>query len=153
MTPFFSGIALDVTPQIDTDGQITLHIHPAISEVTDQNKQIVMNGEIQSIPVAYSTIRETDSVVFAQSGQLVVIGGLMQEHIDNKEAGIPVLSDIPWVGGLFRHTKMTSRKSELVILLRPQVIGSPADWQRNIDMSRQRIQRLAPEFKQDWRQF
>jgi len=153
LTPFFSGIALDVTPQIDPDGQITLHIHPAISEVTDQTKQLAVNGNIQSIPVAFSTIRETDSVVFARSGQLVVIGGLMQEHIDNKEVGVPVLGDIPWIGSIFRHTKMVSRKSELVILLRPQVIGSPADWQRNIDMSRQRIERLAPEFKQDWRQF
>ena len=152
-TPFFSGIALDVTPQIDADGQITLHIHPAISEVTDQYKQIRAFGVNQSLPLAYSTIRETDSVVFARSGQLVVIGGLMQEYNDNKDVGIPVLGDLPGIGSLFRHSQLRSRKSELVILLRPQVIGSSADWQRNIDISRQRLKRLAPELKQDWRTF
>ncbi len=152
-TPFFSGIALDVTPQIDSDGQITLHIHPAISDVKDQYKQIKAFGVDQSLPLAYSTIRETDSVVYARSGQLVVIGGLMQEYIDNLEAGIPVLSDLPGIGGLFRHTQMRSRKSELVILLRPQVIGTPADWQRNLDITRKRMERLGPVSKQDWRTF
>ena len=152
-TPFFSGIALDVTPQIDSSGNITLHIHPSISEVVDQNKHINAFGTEQNIPLAYSTIRESDSVIYAHSGQLVVIGGLMQEHIDNKEAGIPILGKLPGIGGLFRHTKMVSQKSELVILLRPQVIGSPADWQRTFDATRQRVEQLAPELKQDWRQF
>lgn len=153
LTPFFSGIALDVTPQIDSHGKITLHIHPTVSEVVDQNKQINAFGENQSIPVAFSTIRESDSVVYANSGQLVVIGGLMQENIDMKESGVPVLSDIPGIGALFRHTKSVSRKSELVILLRPQVIGSPADWQNSLDASKERIQQISPKFQQNWRQF
>ncbi|MEE4253215.1 MAG: pilus (MSHA type) biogenesis protein MshL [Desulfuromusa sp.] len=153
LTPFFSGIALDVTPQIDSQGKITLHIHPTVSEVVDQNKQINVFGVNQTIPVAYSTIRESDSVVYADSGQLVVIGGLMKENTDNEESGVPVLSDIPGIGGLFRHTKSVSRKSELVILLRPQVIVSPADWQRSLDASRQRINQISPKFQQNWRQF
>ena len=153
LTPFFSGIALDVTPQIDAHGQITLHIHPTVSEVVDQNKQINAFGVNQSIPVAFSTIRESDSVVYASSGQLVVIGGLMQENIDMQESGVPLLSDIPGLGTLFRHTKSVSRKSELVILLRPQVIGSPFDWEASLDASRQRIQQISPKFQQNWRQF
>jgi len=153
LTPFFSGIALDVTPQIGPQGKITLHIHPTVSEVVDQNKQINAFGVNQTIPVAFSTIRESDSVVYAESGQLVVIGGLMKENTDKEESGVPVLSDIPGLGALFRHTKSVSRKSELVILLRPQVIVSPADWQRNLDASRQRVNRISPEFKQNWRQF
>lgn len=153
LTPFFSGIALDVTPQISANGQITLHIHPTVSEVVDQNKQINVFGVNQSIPVAFSTIRESDSVVYANSGQLVVIGGLMQENTDKEESGVPVLSKIPGLGALFRHTKATSRKSELVILLRPQVIGSPADWEAALEASRQRINQLAPDTQQNWRQF
>ncbi|MCF6266317.1 MAG: pilus (MSHA type) biogenesis protein MshL [Desulfuromusa sp.] len=153
LTPFFSGIALDVTPQISANGQIILHIHPTVSEVVDQNKQINAFGVDQSIPVAFSTIRESDSVVFANSGQLVVIGGLMQENIETKESGIPILSDIPGLGALFRHTKSISRKSELVILLRPQVIGSPADWAASLDASRQRIEQISPQLQQNWRQF
>ncbi len=153
LTPFFSGIALDVTPQINSNGQIILHIHPTVSEVVDQNKQIDVFGVSQNIPVAFSTIRESDSVVYASSGQLVVIGGLMQEHIDKEESGVPVLSDLPGIGSLFRHTKSISRKSELVILLRPQVIGSPEDWEASLDASRQRIEQISPQFQQDWRQF
>ncbi|MEA3362034.1 MAG: pilus (MSHA type) biogenesis protein MshL [Thermodesulfobacteriota bacterium] len=153
LTPFFSGIALDVTPQIDPNGQIILHIHPTVSEVVDQNKQINVFGVNQSIPVAFSTVRESDSVVHARSGQLVVIGGLMQDKTVKDESGIPVLSKIPGLGSLFRHTQSTSRKSELVILLRPQVIGSPADWETSLDVSRQRIKQIAPQFQQNWRQF
>jgi MSHA biogenesis protein MshL len=153
LTPFFSGIALDVTPQIDRQGSITLHIHPTVSEVVDQNKSINAFGIDQQLPLAFSTVRETDSVVRAQSGQLVVIGGLMQDTISKDESGIPVLSKIPGLGALFRHTKSSSTKSELVILLRPQVIGSPADWQQTLDASRQRIDQLAPQFQNNWRQF
>ncbi len=149
LTPFFSGIALDVTPQIDVSGGITLHIHPSVSEVVDQTKRI----SDQDIPLAYSTIRESDSVVYARNGQLVVIGGLMKETTDEKESGVPILSDIPGLGALFRHTKSTSSKSELVILLQPQVIESNADWKTSIDASRQRIDNLAPELQQQWRKF
>ncbi|MBN1958775.1 MAG: pilus (MSHA type) biogenesis protein MshL [Desulfuromonadales bacterium] len=153
LTPFFSGIALDVTPQIDPNGQITLHIHPTVSEVVDQNKQINVFGVNQSIPVAFSTVRESDSVVHASSGQLVVIGGLMQENTTKEEAGVPVLSKLPGVGALFRHTRSSSRKSELVILLRPQVISTPADWETSLNETRQRIDRLAPQLQKNWRQF
>ncbi|NOQ42186.1 MAG: pilus (MSHA type) biogenesis protein MshL, partial [Desulfuromusa sp.] len=86
-------------------------------------------------------------------GQLVVIGGLMQEKTVKDESGIPVLSKIPVLGSLFRHTKSSSRKSELVILLRPQVIGSPADWETSLDASRQRIKKIATKFQQNWRQY
>ena len=153
LTPFFSGIALDVTPQIDRQGSITLHIHPTVSELVDQNQSINAFGVDQELPLAFSTVRETDSVVRAQSGQLVVIGGLMQDNVTKDESGVPVLSKIPGLGALFRHTRSSSTKSELVILLRPQVIGSPADWQQSLDASRRRIDQLAPEFQTNWRQF
>lgn len=153
LTPFFSGIALDVTPQIDASGQITLHIHPTVSEVVDQNKQINVFGVNQSIPVAFSTVRESDSVVHARSGQLVVIGGLMQENTTQEESGVPVLSKLPGIGSLFRHTSSSSQKSELVILLRPQVIGSPEDWKSHLDASRRRIDQMAPTMQKNWRSF
>jgi MSHA biogenesis protein MshL len=153
LTPFFSGIALDVTPQIDAQGWITLHVHPTVSEVVDQKKMIQAFGASQSLPLAFSKVRETDSVVRARSGQLVVIGGLMEENITKDEAGVPLLSKIPGLGALFRHTKSTSHKSELVILLRPQVIGSPADWAADLDVSRSRLQQLAPQLQNNWRSF
>ncbi|MCK4502051.1 MAG: pilus (MSHA type) biogenesis protein MshL, partial [Desulfuromonadales bacterium] len=153
LTPFFSGIALDVTPQIDPHGGITLHIHPAVSEVVDQTKRISAFGVDQNIPLALSTIRESDSVVFARSGQLIVIGGLMQEKTLKDDAGVPLLSDIPGLGSLFRHTKSKSIKSELIILLRPLVIDNATGWDASLDASKQRIDRLAPQFQKEWRKF
>lgn len=153
LTPFFSGIALDVTPQIDRQGRITLHIHPTVSEVVDQNKSINAFGVDQQLPLAFSTVRETDSVVYAESGQLVVIGGLMQENTTKDEAGVPLLGKIPGVGALFRHTKASSSKSELVILLRPQVVGGPEDWEAALQDSRRRVDELAPQLQKNWRQF
>ncbi|MBD1401418.1 pilus (MSHA type) biogenesis protein MshL [Pelobacter sp. M08fum] len=150
LTPFFSGIALDVTPQIDAQGGIILHIHPTVSKVVDQQKQISLFGVNQSLPLAFSTVRESDSIVRADSGQLVVIGGLMQEKTIDDRSGVPLLGRLPGIGGLFRHTRMSSSKSELVILLRPQVIRTAADWQRDIDSSRERVQQMTPQMHHGW---
>ncbi|OGT64004.1 MAG: MSHA biogenesis protein MshL, partial [Gammaproteobacteria bacterium RIFCSPLOWO2_02_47_7] len=74
LTPFFSGIALDVTPQISEGGDVTLHVHPSISEVVDQQKTVTIGNTTQQLPLALSTVRESDSIVRARSGQVVVIG-------------------------------------------------------------------------------
>lgn len=128
LTPFFSGIALDVTPQISRQGDVILHIRPAVTEVVDRRKEIVVAGFDQSLPLAFSTVRETDSIVRARSGQIVVIGGLMQESRRNSVAKTPVLGDIPGVGRLFQHNRQVSRKTELVILLRPVVVDRDELW-------------------------
>jgi len=78
LTPFFSGIALDVTPQISSEGEVILHIHPSISEVTDQTKTITLGDDELQLPLAFSTVRESYSIVRALTGQVVVIGGLMK---------------------------------------------------------------------------
>ncbi|MGH8598698.1 MAG: pilus (MSHA type) biogenesis protein MshL, partial [Gammaproteobacteria bacterium] len=121
LTPFFSGIALDVTPQISRGGEVMLHIHPSVSEVVDQQKNITVAGVAQTLPLARSTVRESDSIVHAKSGQLVVIGGLMQNRETDRDAKTPALGDLPLVGALFRHKQTQTTKSELVILLRPLV--------------------------------
>ena len=149
LTPFFSGIALDVTPQISSDGIVTLHIHPSVSEVTDQQKKISIAGVDQTLPLARSSVRESDSVVRARSGQLVVIGGLMQTKVQDQNARTPGLGDAPAVGGLFRQTKNRSVKSELVILLRPLVVNGPEDWNSAIEESRSRIRGLGGELERD----
>lgn len=146
LTPFFSGIALDVTPQIGEDGMVTLHVHPTVSEVRDQTKTLIISGENQSLPLAYSTIRESDSIVRARSGQVVVIGGLMQNREADNSAATPVLGDLPVVGQLFRHQARVKRKSELVILLRPLVVGED-NWGGLVEESAERVrglQRPAP---------
>ncbi len=137
LTPFFSGIALDVTPQISREGMVTLHIHPSVSEVTDQQKKITIAGVDQTLPLARSSVRESDSVVQAQSGQLVVIGGLMQTRTKEQQAKTPLAGDAPLFGGLFRHTRNQTIKSELVILLRPVVIEGQAEWAKAINQAQE----------------
>ena len=145
LTPFFSGIALDVTPQISAQGQVTLHIHPTVSEVTDQEKEIVVGDRNLSLPLAFSKVRESDSIIRARSGQIVVIGGLMQESLQDRQASTPVLGDLPLVGGLFRHTQQVKRKTELVILLRPIVVDSDEVWQNELRGVSGRLQGLERE--------
>jgi MSHA biogenesis protein MshL len=143
LTPFFSGIALDVTPQINDKQEVILHIHPAISEVVDQVKDITVAGQDQSLPLAFSTVRESDSVVRAQNGQVIIIGGLMQTQENDVEAGIPVLSKIPFLGRLFKHTRNIDKRSELVILLKPVVIGLDSDqWATEISQATERMDAL-----------
>jgi len=134
LTPFFSGIALDVTPQISANGEIILHVHPSISEVQDQNKLISLGTETLELPLAQSTIRESDSVVRASSGQVIVIGGLMQTISRDTRGKTPVLGDLDTVGGLFRQERQQSVKSELVILLKPTIADSEA-WRTSLQQS------------------
>jgi MSHA biogenesis protein MshL len=136
LTPFFSGVALDVTPQIDEEGGITLHVHPAISEVTQDNKEVSVSTQTEfNLPLAMSTIRESDTIIRATNGQVVVIGGLMQDLVQDNLSSTPFLGDLPVLGHMFRQTRKTSVKTELVILLRPFVVDSRQAWAREIDRS------------------
>lgn len=143
LTPFFSGIALDVTPQIAADGKIILHIHPTVSEVTDQQKVITVSGESDTLPLAFSEIREADSIVKAESGQIIVIGGLMRNTSRTDEFGMPILRSIPGIGRLFRSEREIELKTELVILLKPIVADSNEVWTTLADDSLQRIRNIS----------
>lgn len=136
LTPFFSGIALDVTPEISANRDVILHVHPSVSEVSDQTKSFTVGNQSEQLPLAFSSIRESDNVIRAANGQIVMIGGLMQEKTTNNVAGVPVLSDLPLLGRLFRHTQRVKQKSELIILLRPTVVGvSGQEWSRSMRKS------------------
>ena len=124
ITPFFSGIALDVTPQISEEGKIVLHVHPTISQVEDQEKVITISGEEVSLPLAFSRIRESDSVIAAENGQIVVIGGLIQNNSTDNNASVPFFGDIPLLGELFKQKGNSTEKTELVILLRPTITSA-----------------------------
>ncbi|EAR61215.1 pilus (MSHA type) biogenesis protein MshL [Neptuniibacter caesariensis] len=141
LTPFFSGIALDVTPQISANGDIVLHIHPTVSEVVDQQKQISVGTDDFNIPLALSSIRESDSIVRAESGQVIVIGGLMKSSDSDTQAKTPGLGDIPGVGNLFKQKRQAGSKTELVIMLRP-VLANHDNLQNELKRSLRSFQNL-----------
>lgn len=147
LTPFFSGVALDVTPQISGDNNVTLHIHPSISDVVDQQKTVTIGTATQEIPLARSTVRETDSIVRAASGQVIVIGGLMQDIINDQTAGTPGAKDVPLFGNLFKHAKKSSQKSELVILLKPVVVDEGRTWNADMQDSLETLRDLNSKLK------
>lgn len=140
LTPFFSGIALDVIPQINENEEITLHIHPVISQVTLDRQKFQVNGQAQDLPLAQSTIRESDSVVRARSGQIIVIGGLMQSNASQYGASTPGTEHLGFFSSLFKSNNKTSSKFELVILLRPVVANTNYNWNKN-------LQEVAERFK------
>lgn len=143
VAPFFSGIALDVTPQISIDDQITLHIHPSVSLVTDKTKTLNLGtlGTI-TLPLASSNINESDTIVRVQDGTIAAIGGLMKQQQRNTRSGLPGASDLPVVGGLFGSRDQQLTKSELVILLKTTVIKGEAAWQQQGQEVSDRIQNL-----------
>ena len=144
LKPFFSGISLDVTPQISDDNRVLLHIHPTVSEVTDGNKSIDFGTGVVTLPLARSTVRESDTIVEARSGEMIVIGGLMQEKQRESNSGVPVLSRIPVLGNLFKNRAVGNLKSELVILLRPVVVAENT-WQDELQRSRNLLEKWYPE--------
>lgn len=131
---FFSGISMDITPQISSDGSITLHVHPTITTVTEQTKPI--GG--QQVPLARTSVRELDSIISAQDGKIVVLGGLAYEREVDEASGIPFAADLPAVGAAFDQRRRSTVKSEFIILLRP-VIASPQSEQQ---LLRERSTRL-----------
>lgn len=144
LTPFFSGVALDVTPQISESGNVLMHIHPTVSDVTDQQKELSVRGQTDSLPLALSQIRESDSIVKAHSGQVIVIGGLMRETRRRQNYKMPLLGDVPGLGRLFRSQRDTNSTVELVILLRPLVVND-SDWPKLVQEPTDRIEALTEQ--------
>lgn len=148
--PFFSGVALDVTPQIDESGNIMLHIHPSVSNVTTVDKPLNLGAAGNfTLPLASSTVSETDSVVRGQDGQIVAIGGLMRQASVSDRSQLPGAGNVPGVGVLFRNTRQTMQKRELVILLKPTIVHSSATWAQDVNESQQRVQSLRPRTTPD----
>ena len=141
--PFFSGIALDVTPQIDENNLITLHIHPSVSVVTEKTKNLDL-GSLGAfkLPLASSDISESDTVVRVEGSNIVAIGGLMKQQQSQGHSQVPVLGDLPVIGNAFRNTDNSSLKSELVILLKPTIIQDEKSWQQDLLDARARLQTL-----------
>ena len=143
--PFFSGVVLDVTPQIDEQGNIILHVHPSVSEVSTVTKAINLGsmGNL-TLPLAASNTSEIDSIVRAPNGRVVALGGLMRHASMSSSNGVPTLSRLPLVGDLLGNKERSSQKRELVVLLKPTIIDSPSDWSDDLNETSKRIDKLDP---------
>ena len=121
------GLLLSVTPQISSGGEVILNVRPSISSVKryreDPNPNISSN--IKNL-VPEIRRREMESVLRLKDGEIAVLGGLMQDSEEAYSDGLPALSRIPILGGLFSYRSKSKSKSELVIFLRPTVMREPS---------------------------
>ena len=137
LTPFFSGISLDVTPQIDDGSNIMLHVHPSVTTVTEKTKQIDL-GSVGNyrLPLASSSVNETDTLVRVQDGNIVAIGGLMQIESNRRSSGFPGAGEVPFLASLLGSKANSGRKKEVVVLIKPSIIRTAQDWEEQTRRSR-----------------
>jgi general secretion pathway protein D len=122
------GFTMAVTPQISQDDQVTLNVRPTISRiirfVNDPNPALADAGVINAIPEIQ--IREIESILKVDSGQIAILGGLMQDTIENSNEGLPGLNRLPIVGGFFSLKDDNMVKTELIVFIRPVVVRRPS---------------------------
>ena len=140
LQPFFSGISLDVTPQIDDDGMVTMHVRPSVSTVSERTRLVNLGnlGSFQ-LPLASSSVNETDTVVRVMDGNIVAIGGLMAQSSTDNRAEVPGLGRVPVVGSFFKRSSRGVEKRELVFLIRPTVVKDEADWRADLARAESRM--------------
>ncbi|CUI09240.1 MSHA biogenesis protein MshL [Janthinobacterium sp. CG23_2] len=145
LQPFFSGVVLDVTPQIDDKGNILLHVHPSVSQVTTVNKSVSLGsaGNL-SLPLAASSTSEIDSMVRGQDGRVVAIGGLMRQSSTADGSQVPGAGSVPLIGGLFRNKANVNQKRELVVLIKPTIVDGPNGWNQDLLDTSRRFDDLDP---------
>ena len=132
------GFLMAITPQIASSGEIILNLRPTLSRLIGfvDDPAVAVNlaiarGELTNLPGVRSRIpeiqtREIESIIRVQNGDIAILGGLMREEVKEGSDTIPGIGQIPLLGELFRYRNSDTRKSELVIFLRPQVIDNPS---------------------------
>ena len=114
------GIVLNILAQVGADGIITMQVRPQLSTVARIDSLVTSNGTKITAPVI--TRRETDTMARVRDGETIVIGGLTTTRRDRSRSGVPGLSRIPGVGGIFGSRSDTEERDELVIFLTPTII-------------------------------
>ena len=134
------GVILNVTPQIDADGNILLDIQPSVTEEISRRTQVVgatSSGQPILTEAPVVSVRQAQTVARVRDGQTIVIAGLIRERKRNLDTGVPGLMEIPLLGYLFRTTAEIKEKSELVILITPKLYGES----QILDFTRQDLER------------
>jgi general secretion pathway protein D len=131
-----TGVILEVTPQINPDGVITLEIDQEVSDVATTTTSTIDSPTIND--------RHLISSVIVKDGETIALAGLIREESDDTKNGIPVLSQIPVIGPLFRNTSRSAGRTELMVLLTPKVVRNSKDAHTMTEDLRNRIQGLPP---------
>ena len=122
------GLILLVTPSVAADGEIVLKVRPTVTRQTgfviDPNPTLAAAEVVSRIPEI--AVREIESVLRLRSGEVAVLGGLMQEESREDTAGVPLLSRLPGIGAAFRYRDRRTEKTELIVFLRPTVVRDPS---------------------------
>jgi general secretion pathway protein D len=115
------GLVMSVTPQISENNSVLLNVRPTISRITgykqDPHPSLVIVNNVPEIET-----REMESLMSVNDGDIAVLGGLMQDQVNNTDDAVPGVSKIPILGNIFTHRNDTTTKTELVVFLRPTVI-------------------------------
>ena len=120
------GFMMGVLPQVGEGDVVVLNVRPTIrrkvAEQDDPNPELAKADPPIKNAIPVFETREFESILRIPSGEIAVLGGLMQDVTENVEGGVPLISDIPFVGWLFKQTRQVTKKTELVIFIRPTVI-------------------------------
>ncbi len=142
-SPIFSGISLDVTPQIDDANNIMLHVHPSVTTVTEVNKQVTYGStSASSFPMASISMNETDTLVRIQDGNIVAIGGLMRVSSSRSASGLPGTSNVPVLSSVLGNRANTGGKKEVVVLIKPTIIRNAQDWDAQTQRTREALDEM-----------
>ena len=133
------GINLDVTPYITPDDLVVMEIQQTISELEGF---IDMGGGQQGSSgqkAPQTTEREASSTISVKDGDTILLGGFIRNSKTGTESGVPLLKDIPLLGKLFKNESSTSKRSELLVLIRPTILKTPEDAALMVSQERQRL--------------
>ncbi|MGH7064579.1 MAG: type II secretion system secretin GspD [Stellaceae bacterium] len=132
-----TGVLVQVTPHINAGGLVTLEVD---AEVSNPGNPAIA-GDAPPI-----STRSVQTLLAVPSGQTMVMGGLITENKQNSSNGLPLISRIPVLGGLFGNQDLKNNRTELVLFITPQVLESEADYQRVIDDLRRKMEQIEDVF-------
>jgi general secretion pathway protein D len=142
----FSGVLLDITPEISNDGTITLRINPSVSETAST---VSTDNSLRKMPPDLNR-RQLSSVVTVKDGSRIILGGLINTKTVNDSNKVPLLGDIPFLGYLFKREAMTKQVEELVIIIEPHIVKKEADTLSLGDLGYKRLgNKIDQEAKQE----
>ncbi len=131
------GVILEVTPRVNLGGRITLDLSQEVSEINTAVDPRTQPGGNQAF-----IKRKIESTVTVQSGETLVLGGLISENKSNTDTGIPFLKDMPVLGGLFSRTSDNTDRTELILLLTPKAVRDQSEARAVTKEFRQRLKEL-----------